>query len=69
MRWKQIENEPKTLALIFDTSDEIASMLQEFVRGQGLAGSSCASSKLSSPLESGGYDSRNRFSHADRLHW
>ena len=40
MRWKQIEDEPKTFALIFETGDEIASVLQQFARGQGLAGSS-----------------------------
>jgi predicted DNA-binding protein with PD1-like motif len=38
-RWKQIEDEPKTFALIFETGDEIASVLQQFARGQGLAGS------------------------------
>jgi hypothetical protein len=38
MRWKQIEDEPKTFALIFETGD--ASVLQQFARGQGLAGSS-----------------------------
>ena len=40
MRWKQIEDEPKAFALIFETGDEIASVLQQFARGQGLAGSS-----------------------------
>ena len=40
MRWKQIEDEPKVFALIFETGDEIASVLQEFARGQGLAESS-----------------------------
>jgi uncharacterized protein len=40
MRWKQIEDEPKTFALIFEIGDEIASLLQEFATGQGLAGSS-----------------------------
>jgi predicted DNA-binding protein with PD1-like motif len=40
MRWKQIENEPKTFALIFETGDEIARVLQEFAKGQSLAGSS-----------------------------
>ena len=40
MRWKQIEDEPKTFALIFETCDEIASVLQEFARERGLAGSS-----------------------------
>ena len=40
MRWKQIEDEPKTFVLIFDTGDEIASGLQQFARGQRLAGGS-----------------------------
>ena len=37
MRWKQIEDEPKTFALIFETGDEIASVMQQFARGQSLA--------------------------------
>ena len=36
-RWKQIEDEPKTFALNFETDDEIASVLQQFAREQGLA--------------------------------
>jgi predicted DNA-binding protein with PD1-like motif len=40
MRWKQIEDEPKVFALIFETGDEIASVLQQFSKNQGLAGSS-----------------------------
>jgi len=40
MRWKQIEDEPKVFALIFETGDEIASALQQFSKNQGLAGSS-----------------------------
>jgi len=40
MRWKQIEEEPKVFALIFDTGDEIASVLQQFSKHQGLGGSS-----------------------------
>jgi predicted DNA-binding protein with PD1-like motif len=40
MRWKQIEDEPKTFVLVFDTGDEIASLLRQFAAGQGLAGSS-----------------------------
>jgi predicted DNA-binding protein with PD1-like motif len=40
MRWKQVEDEPKTCALIFETGDEIASLLQHFAGSQGLAGSS-----------------------------
>jgi len=39
MRWKQIEDTPKTFVLIFDTGDEIASLLKQFAAGQGLAGS------------------------------
>ncbi len=40
MRWKQIEDEPNVFALIFETGDEIASVLQQFARRQELAGSS-----------------------------
>src|SRR5271168_5553240 len=40
MRWKQIEDAPKTFVLVFETGDEIASLLQKFAAGQGLAGSS-----------------------------
>ena len=40
MRWKQIEDEPKTFVLIFDTGDEIATLLQHFAKGQRLGGSS-----------------------------
>jgi hypothetical protein len=40
MRWKQIEDEPKAFALIFETGDEIAGVLQQFSKGQGLGGSS-----------------------------
>ena len=40
MRWKQIESEPKTFALIFEIGDEIASALQQFASEQRLAASS-----------------------------
>lgn len=40
MRWKQIENEPKTFALVFETGDEIAAELKRFATEQSLAGSS-----------------------------
>ena len=40
MRWKQIEEEPKVFALVLDTGDEIASVLQQFSKNQKLAGSS-----------------------------
>ena len=40
MRWKQIQDEPKTFVLIFHTGDEIASLLQRFAKRQGLEGSS-----------------------------
>ena len=39
MRWKRIEEEPKVFALIFETGNEIASVLQQFAKQQGLAGS------------------------------
>ena len=38
MRWKQIEDEPKTFALIFETGDEIASVLQQFAKRPGFGG-------------------------------
>jgi hypothetical protein len=38
MRWKQVEDEPKTFALIFETGDEIATVLQLFAREQRLGG-------------------------------
>jgi hypothetical protein len=40
MRWKQIEEEPKVFALIFQTSGEIADELKQFAKEQHLAGSS-----------------------------
>jgi uncharacterized protein len=40
MRWKQIDDEPKVFALIFETGDEIAGVLQQFSKDQGLGGSS-----------------------------
>jgi len=40
MRSKQIADEPKTFALIFETGDEILSSLQDFASAKGLAGSS-----------------------------
>jgi predicted DNA-binding protein with PD1-like motif len=40
MRWKQIEDEPKTFVLIFETGDEIAIVLQQFASEQRLGGSS-----------------------------
>ena len=40
MRWKHLEDEPATFALIFETGDEIATGLQRFAKAQGLGGSS-----------------------------
>jgi uncharacterized protein len=40
MRWKQIEDEPKTFVLVFETGDEVAGALQQFAKEQGLGGSS-----------------------------
>ncbi|HKN71779.1 MAG TPA: PPC domain-containing DNA-binding protein [Terriglobales bacterium] len=40
MRWKQIDDEPKVFVLIFETGDEIASVLRQFAKNQGLGGSS-----------------------------
>jgi hypothetical protein len=33
-RWKQIENEPKSLAWVFEIGDEIGSILEQFARKQ-----------------------------------
>jgi predicted DNA-binding protein with PD1-like motif len=40
MRWKQIEHDPATFVLIFETGDEIATVLQRFAKERGLGGSS-----------------------------
>jgi len=40
MRWKQIEDEPKTFVVVLETGDEIANALQQFAISQGLSGSS-----------------------------
>jgi predicted DNA-binding protein with PD1-like motif len=40
MRCKEVEDEPKTFALIFETGDEIAGVLRKFAKDQGLRGSS-----------------------------
>jgi hypothetical protein len=38
MRWKQIEDEPKTFVLVFKTGDEIASLRQQFSKEQAFGG-------------------------------
>ena len=40
MRFKQIEKEPKTFVLIFDTGDEIAAVLKKFASEQEIRASS-----------------------------
>jgi len=40
MRHKQIAENPKTVAMIMDTGDEIVSVLQQFATSQKLSGSS-----------------------------
>jgi hypothetical protein len=40
MRSKQIADDPKTFALIFETGDEIFSSLKSFASAEGLSGSS-----------------------------
>lgn len=40
MRFKQIETEPKTFILVFETGDELATGLKQFAQEQELAGSS-----------------------------
>jgi len=40
MQWKQIADEPKTFAPIFETGDEIASLLNQFAQKHDLSGSS-----------------------------
>ncbi len=39
MRFKQIDGEPKTFALVMDTGDEIGEVLKRFASEQKLAGS------------------------------
>ena len=36
MRWQPVENEPETFALIFETGDEVATVLQQLARRQRL---------------------------------
>jgi len=38
MRWKQIEDTPKTFVLVFETGDEIASLLKQFAAEQKFSG-------------------------------
>jgi hypothetical protein len=38
MRWKQIEDEPRTLVLVFKTGDETASLLRQFSKEQAFGG-------------------------------
>jgi predicted DNA-binding protein with PD1-like motif len=40
MRWRRLEKEPKTYVLIFETGEEVASVLLQFAKQQGLGGSS-----------------------------
>ena len=40
MRWKLIEQKPKTYVMIFETGDELAAGLKQFASEQKLAGSS-----------------------------
>jgi predicted DNA-binding protein with PD1-like motif len=40
MRWKQVEERPKTFVLIFETDDALAAGLKRFAKEQKLAGSS-----------------------------
>lgn len=40
MRYKQVEQQPKTFVLIFETGDELASGLKSFAKEKGLTGSS-----------------------------
>jgi hypothetical protein len=40
MRFKQIDQKPKTFVLIFDTGEELSSGLKSFAKKQNLAGSS-----------------------------
>jgi hypothetical protein len=40
MRYKQVEEQPRTYVLIFDTGDELAGEIKRFAREQKLAGSS-----------------------------
>jgi uncharacterized protein len=40
MQWKQIEDQQKVFALIFETGEEIARVLEQFAKHQGLGRSS-----------------------------
>jgi hypothetical protein len=40
MRYKRVEERPRTYVLIFDTGDELAAGLKQFAQSQELAGSS-----------------------------
>lgn len=40
MRWKQIDNQPRTFALIFNTGDEVNQGLKEFAKEQKLSDAS-----------------------------
>jgi len=40
MRYKIVEQQPKTYVVIFETGEELASGLKDFAKTQGLAGSS-----------------------------
>jgi uncharacterized protein len=40
MRYKRVEERPRTYVLIFDTGDELAARLKQFAQSQKLAGSS-----------------------------
>ncbi len=56
MRWKQLDVEPKTFALIFETGDEIATGLKAFAKEQSLAGSSFKAIGALSAVKLGWFD-------------
>jgi predicted DNA-binding protein with PD1-like motif len=56
MRSKQVADEPKTFALIFETGDGILSSLQRFASAEGLAGSSFKAIGALSRVELGWFD-------------
>jgi len=53
MRYKMIENKPKTCDLIFETGDELASRLKKFTQEQKLEGSSFRAIGASSSVKLG----------------
>lgn len=56
MRSKQIADDPKTIALIFETGDEILSCLENYARANNLSGSSFKAIGALSSVEVGWFN-------------